>query len=233
MGYAPAMGWRMDMARRRGSAVLAASGLLLAGCFGGDPPGATAAPPGTASATPRPAAHEWRSVATVTDRDRLRRWRVAWTEALAKAIGAGHGRQISVEGALLRPDAALADPAPPPGDYRCRVIKIGAQAPQLPDYVAYPAFACRISAQPGLPGFAKLTGSQRPVGVLYPDDQPRRIFLGTLMLGDERSALPYGRDRERDLAGMLERVGPQRWRLVFPYPHWESMLDVIELVPAG
>ena len=41
----------------------------------------------------------------------------------------------------------------------------------------------------------------------------------------------YGRDRERDLAGWVERVGDRRWRLIFPYPHFESTLDVIELVP--
>jgi hypothetical protein len=33
--------------------------------------------------------------------------------------------------------------------------------------------------------------------------------------------------------GLFERVGPQRWRLVMPYPRWESTIDVMELVPAG
>ena len=34
------------------------------------------------------------------------------------------------------------------------------------------------------------------------------------------------------MVGMLERIGDHRWRLVLPAPHFESMLDVIELVPA-
>ena len=52
------------------------------------------------------------------------------------------------------------------------------------------------------------------------------------MLGDETRALRYGRDRERDLIGVVERVGADRWRIAFPRPHYESLLDVIELVPA-
>ena len=30
-----------------------------------------------------------------------------------------------------------------------------------------------------------------------------------------------------------ERVGERRWRLVFPYPHFESMVDVLELIPVA
>ncbi len=54
-----------------------------------------------------------------------------------------------------------------------------------------------------------------------------------MMLSDERKAQQYGDDPERDMIGALERVGPARWRLVLPYPHWESLLDVVELVPVG
>jgi hypothetical protein len=76
-----------------------------------------------------------------------------------------------------------------------------------------------------------LNGSQRPVGVLFPDHDRRLIFLGTLQLGDEAAAIRYGRDTERDLVGLVERIGPRRWRIGFPAPHFESLLDVIELVP--
>jgi hypothetical protein len=79
--------------------------------------------------------------------------------------------------------------------------------------------------------FTKMTGSQRPVGDIFADNGRRMIFLGVLMLGDEPRALRYGRDRERNLIGLVERVGPSRWRIAFPHPHYESLLDVIELVP--
>jgi hypothetical protein len=52
-----------------------------------------------------------------------------------------------------------------------------------------------------------------------------------LVLGDESRALQYGRDTERDVAGFVERIGPNRWRLIMPRPHFESIMDVMELVP--
>jgi Domain of unknown function (DUF4893) len=82
-------------------------------------------------------------------------------------------------------------------------------------------------------GFAKLTGSQRPVGLIFPGDALRQVFLGTMVLGDETRAMQYGNDPDRDLIGFVERIGPARWRMVFPRPAFESTLDVIELVPAS
>ena len=189
---------------------------------------------GAAREAPSPAAPavaDWRSVATDSDRERIRGWHQAWTRALAAARAGSHGDAIAREGALLRPDAALAYAPPPPGLYQCRVIKVGARSPGLLDYVAYPYFACRIRLEDGLLTFTKLTGSQRPVGFVFPDNAQRGILLGSLQLGDERRALQYGIDRERDLAALVERIGPQRWRLVFPYPHFESLVDVIDLIP--
>ena len=152
---------------------------------------------------------------------------------LDKATLAGNGPQIAVQGALLKPDMALDDPLLPSGDYACRVIKMGAQAGGSLDYVAYPAFTCRVAAEEGRLRFAKIDGSQRPVGDIFPDDGRRMIFLGAMTLGDEARPQPYGRDAERDMAGIVERVGPSRWRIAFPYPRWESTIDILELIPKG
>jgi hypothetical protein len=35
------------------------------------------------------------------------------------------------------------------------------------------------------------------------------------------------------MAGYLQRIGDRRWRLALPQPHFESLFDVIELVPAA
>jgi hypothetical protein len=188
---------------------------------------------GSGPAAAVPAAASWRAVATDFDRERARKWRTAWVRAVAGARAGGHAAEIAREGALLQPDAALKGAAPPAGDYRCRVLKIGAKSEGMLDYVAYPAFDCRISAGAGAMDFVKLSGSQRPVGRLFADSDRRLVFLGTLQLGDERGVLRYGHDRQRDMIGLLERVGERRWRLAFPYPAFESMLDVIELVPKG
>lgn len=174
----------------------------------------------------------WRTAATEADRERLREWRGAFVKALAAARSAGYGSDIEREGALLDPDSALPDPALPNGLYRCRVIKLGAKSPGMLDFVAYPFFTCRVEQEGNLQAFAKLTGSQRHVGVILPQDQLRQVFLGTLMLGDEDRAMHYGVDPERDVAAFVERIGPERWRLVMPSPNFESQLDVMELLPA-
>jgi hypothetical protein len=200
---------------------LALFALALPACASGKTgPGATV-----------PAAAGWRSVATDFDRERVRKWRTAWVKAIGQARSGGHGAEVAGEGLLLEPDAALRGVAPPPGDYRCRVVKVGARGEDMLNYVAYPSFDCRIGGDGSTPAFSKLTGSQRPVGRLFPDSDRRLVFLGTLQLGDERGTLRYGHDRQRDMVGLLERIGERRWRLAFPYPAFESTLDVIELLP--
>ena len=175
---------------------------------------------------------DWRAVATATDRARLRDWRTAFTTALGQARKAGHAADIAHEGRLLEPDAAVGPVPIPNGAYRCRVIKVGAKSQGLLDYIAYPAFDCRISQEGQLQSLTKLTGSQRQVGLLFAADPRRQVFLGTLVLGDELRAMQYGRDPDRNLAGWVERVGPARWRLILPYPRYESTIDVVELIPA-
>jgi hypothetical protein len=175
----------------------------------------------------------YKQVISENDRVRLRDWRKTFEDALAEARKAGHSDEIAREGALLEPDAATASPIIPDGMYRCRVIKLGAKDPGNLEYVNYPGFTCRVRAERQLQRLAKLSGSQRYVGLIFPGDAVRRVFLGTLVLGDERRALQYGQDEQRDVAGYLERIGPQRWRLLMPQPHFESKFDVMELVPEG
>lgn len=211
------------MRTARLSMLLAGLG-ALAGCGG---------KPDAEQAASRPAVAEWRRIVTPADRQRLGDWRTAFVTALTEARADGHGAAIDGEGALLMPDVALDDPAPPPGAYRCRVLKLGARIKGRLSYVSYPAFDCRASSVAGGLKLEKLSGSQRPVGTAFPDGARRMIFLGTMALGDETMAMAYGYDPDRDMAGAVERIGPARWRLVLPYPHFESVLDVVEFVPAG
>jgi hypothetical protein len=173
----------------------------------------------------------WREAATDNDKERLRDWRATFVAALTAARAAGHTAEIASGGALLDPDAALGGGPIPNGTYRCRVIKLGAKAPGNLAYVVYPGFTCRVAADRNLQQLDKLSGSQRYDGLIFPGDAMRQVFLGTLVLGDESRALQYGEDETRDVAGYVERIGPNRWRLIMPKPHFESQLDVMELVP--
>jgi hypothetical protein len=171
-------------------------------------------------------------MATAADRERLRNWRSAWMAALP-AARASDAKAVTAQGVLFDPDRVLPGAPPPPGAYRCRVFKLGSGRTATPGFVAYPNFACRIDREADVLSFYKLSGSQRPVGLILPATETVSFFLGTLMLGDEATPLDYGRDATRDMAGRVERVGEHRWRLVLPYPRFESTLDVIELVPAS
>ncbi|MEG8029460.1 DUF4893 domain-containing protein [Sphingomonas aerolata] len=85
--------------------------------------------------------------------------------------------------------------------------------------------------------FTRLGGSQRPSGTLYRESRadsaprPRAIFLGSMALGDEQRSMRYGTDTNRDLAGVMERIGDRRWRLILPHPRFESLLDIVEIIP--
>lgn len=176
----------------------------------------------------------WKDVATDDDRQRLADWRTSFVNALDAAKKAGHSAEIAREGVLLDPDAPLAAAGIPNGMYRCRMIKIGSKANSgAAAYISDAPFLCRVKQDRGLQKFNKFGGQQRYAGLIFPGDAVREIFLGTLVLGDETRALQYGQDQLRDVAGYVGRIGPNRWRIVMPQPHFESQLNVMELVPAS
>jgi hypothetical protein len=174
----------------------------------------------------------WREMATILDRDRLRDWRKSWVAALAKVNASPDAAAIAGDSALFDPDTALPDATLPPGDYRCRVTKLGANGDGMRDVTRYPPVACPVTANGKAENLNFSTGIQRPGGMIFAEVPARSIFLGTLVLGDETKWLAYGEDDGRDMAGYIEKIGPARWRLVLPHPHFESLLDVVEITPA-
>ena len=185
----------------------------------------------TAPADTLAAGQNWRLIATDDDRNRLRGWRDTWLAAVDKARKGGRGAAIDGLHELTDPDRALTDPLPPAGAYRCTVYKIGGHGTAMADFTAFEPTECEIASGGGLLEFHKTGGVQRPDGLLYPDGA-RAVFLGTMVYGDEDKPFRYGQDRLRDMAGYIERIGAKRWRLVLPAPRFESMLDIIEIVPA-
>lgn len=188
---------------------------------------------GGAEARTKKAAADWRTLVTGADRTRIRTWRQSFTKALGMARASGSEGAVAAEGVLLRPDAARGDATPPPGRYRCRRVKLGAITPGLGDFASMAPAPCRIQVEDGTLTLVQQDGAQQPTGHLYPDGPMRMIFLGSARMADEARALAYGRDPERNMAGIFERIGADRWRLLLPWPHWESTLQVIEVTPAS
>jgi hypothetical protein len=175
----------------------------------------------------------WKAVATQADEDRLARIDSAWQQGLTEA-GKNFSAEIRKEGPLLQPHAALPRPDPTPGSYNCRLVKLGQTEPKTKAYESFKPFFCYVEVEGDLLTIVKQTGSQRPAGRLWEDDVPTRmIFLGSLALGNEEQPLAYGDDPKRDMAGVFERIGPFRWRLVIPWPQSSSKIDVFELTPVA
>src|SRR5947209_14279646 len=180
---------------------------------------------------PPPKSEGWKAVATAEDQDRLARIGLAWQDALddAKKTNAADIRR---EGKLLQPTAALLRPDPTPGSYNCRLIKLGKATAKSKPFETFKPFFCYVQVEGDQLTIVKQTGSQRPSGRLWQDDDPARlIFLGSLALGDETAPLAYGEDPKRNMAGVLQRIAPFKWRLVIPWPQSTSKLDVFELTP--
>ena len=175
----------------------------------------------------------WMQIATAADESRIARLGLAWQQALADAKP-GFAGEIRKEGVLLDPRGALPRPAPTPGSYNCRLIKLGKATAKVGAFERFKPFFCYVQVEDDLLTIVKQTGSQRPAGRLWEDDKPDRlVFLGSLALGDEQQPLAYGDDPKRDMAGVLERIAPFRWRLVIPWPQGTSKLDVFELTPVA
>ena len=193
---------------------------------------AKAPPKPVVVAAPPTKADIWQAIASPTDLGRVRRVATGWTSGLAEARAGGFRDEIRAEGRLLNPDAALPRPAPTPGSYSCRLVKLGREGKRGPTYQKFKPFFCYVQVEGPQFTIVKQTGSQRPVGRLWEDDaSDRLIFLGTLALGSEDEARAYGEDPRRDMAGVFERVAPFVWRLVIPYPQDGAKLDVFELTP--
>lgn len=146
-------------------------------------------------------------------------WQAAW--------GTSPGRARAVEGALLEPGAALDHPELSPGSYNCRLIRLGRRAGAR-RMRSFPTHFCHVGAANGGLNFTKQTGSDLPAGHLYKAEK-RYTFVGALQRAKGDNSLVYGTDQARDVAGVVERVGPFRWRMVVPVG--EQDLDILELTP--
>lgn len=204
-----------------------------------EPSAATGDNPGGAGDTVSPpplqgGTDDWTKVATDQDRARVAALDQMWGLALDQARAGSFAGEIEHAGAELDPKAGVAGRIQPtPGDYACRLYKLGQkQGGQGVAYVTYPDFRCSVDLTPG--GdlvLTKLTGSQRTKGLIYPDNDRRGIFIGAQAWGEERDWPAYGEINDRDQIGVVERIGPKSWRVMFPQPRQDSLLDVLVLEP--
>lgn len=176
------------------------------------------------------AAQEMTCQPTQADVRRYARLGEAWKAARHDAIAAGHGDDLRRLGPVADPRTNLNRPQPTPGSYQCRTIKLGSAGEGMLPYIAYGWFRCTVTLTPG--GdliLKKTTGSQRPVGLICPGGRRMAKFVGVLELGNEVRTPRYGSEADRDMIGEVRRMGDERWRVAFPWPAYESKLDLLEM----
>lgn len=202
---------------RRAVFAFALPPLVLGACAGKQPVSTLSTSAAVVEAVP---AKEWEEVATPADQAGIAALAERWASAL-DAVPRRSTARLRAEGPLAEPGAALEMPTPSPGPYHCRLIRFGGRA----GFATFPPDFCYVEASEGRLSFTKQTGSNLPNGWLHEDTPTRLVFLGTMGPGR------YGDAPERDVAGVVERVSPFRWRLVLTRAGRGALLDVYELVP--
>lgn len=222
----------------KNSSVAILGSMFLANCTGA--PTVDAAPDAAANSMtptvdePKASAQKpsWREVATERDVERLLGWRPLFDLTRQRILASESRDKLLAGRELFEVDSAIGYEPPPAGLYRCNTTKL---AGKYLDMIAYDYFQCLVTFEDGRRQFVKLTGSQRPVGYIYdapPDheaDDNHGVFLGTLVLGDEKSLVPYGTHEDRDEAGRVQKLGQNRWRIIFPKPFYEADMNIIDL----
>ena len=175
------------------------------------------------AATPALADGEVQRLITAADKARLENYETTREAALKEARG-GNPTDVAVLDELLaRPTVSFSDKELT-GDWQCRTIKAGG----LGALVVYGWFRCRVTDDGSGWMLDKTSGSQRTRGRLYDDGEKRAIYLGSLRYNDD-PAVDYAADPEMDQVGYAFRTGADQWRIEFPRPQRESLLDILEL----
>jgi len=173
-----------------------------------------------------PPTRTWQGMITLADLNAINASEDRWRQALAAVPKAQHAK-LEGEGALLDPSAAQPLPALPPGPYHCRLVRLGGGRGLqsfTPDF-------CYVEGDATARSFTKQDGSNLFGGWLWEDGPTRLIFMGSTRTSKASVAPAYGTAPNRNVAGVVERVSPFRWRLVLTRSARSARLDVYELVP--
>ena len=168
----------------------------------------------------------WRATASAEDQRSIDQLPGLWLQARA-AVPRRMQAKLRAETRLVEPEAALELPAPPPGPYRCRLVRFGGTA----GFQTFAPDFCYVDGDDKGVSFTKQTGSNLPGGWLHADTPTRQVFLGSFPKSAAAGVPRYGDDPAQDVVGVVERVSPFRWRLVLTRAGKGALLDVYELVP--
>jgi hypothetical protein len=162
---------------------------------------------------------------TAADSKRLEQYQQTKTKAVADAKATGAAADVRlVEELLNRPGLPFSQDFDMTGNWQCRTIKLGGMAPAL---VVYGWFKCKVTDDGSGWALEKVTGSQRTKGRFYTDSDTRLTYLGTGYVAEQKP-VKYGTGPKTDEVGYAYRTGKNAFRIEFPAPYYESLLNVME-----
>jgi hypothetical protein len=207
--------------------LILAAAAALGGCQTLAPP-----PPGEAGASATLEEPEaWRSVATSSDAASIEGLAGDWAAVRDALRAARLARRAEAEGPLLDPAAGLPRAAPAPGPYSCRLMRLGGAASISRPWRETGGFFCYVGVEGDRLSLTVEGGPERLGGYLWEEkNNARLVFLGAA--APPRRTLPaYGDVPAANAAGIVERIGDFRYRLVLP-GRGGSRLAVYELAAA-
>lgn len=110
------------------------------------------------------------------------------------------------------------------GEWKCRMAKLGNE----PALVIYSWFKCRITDDGSGWMLEKTSGSQRTKGRFYTESDNRLTYLGVGFIAGEKPR-NYSAGPDIDQVGYAYRTGNNEFRIEFPAPVRESLMDILEL----
>jgi hypothetical protein len=164
-------------------------------------------------------------IITASDSKRLEQYEQTKARALTQARVSGTAADVRlVDDLLKRPGLPFSQDFDMTGNWQCRTIKLGGTAPAL---VVYGWFKCKVTDDGSGWALEKVTGSQRTKGRFYTESDTRLTYLGTGYVADQKP-VKYGAGPKTDEAGYAYRTGKNAFRIEFPAPYYESVLNIME-----
>ncbi|MGH6859487.1 MAG: DUF4893 domain-containing protein [Phyllobacterium sp.] len=162
---------------------------------------------------------------TPSDRSRLDTYDETKSAAVEAAKAGGDPADVAqLEGMLAAPGLAFSEDFDLTGDWKCRVSKLGKNLP----LVTYGWFKCRITDDGSGWMLEKTSGSQRTKGRFYTESDKRLTYLGSGFVAGEQPK-KYGAGVDSDEVGYAYRTAQDEFRIEFPAPARESLMDILQL----
>lgn len=162
---------------------------------------------------------------TPSDRARLDTYEQTKSQALDEARKGGLPADVArLDGILSAPTLGFSEDFDMTGNWQCRTTKLGKTTP----LVIYSWFKCRITDDGSGWMLEKISGSQRTKGRFFTESDKRLTYLGSGYVAGEKPK-KYGAGAGSDEVGYAYRTSSDSFRIEFPAPARESLLDVLEL----